>query len=215
MVLSQDWKHTSWGIETSLRTRDFRCQSCGAKYRVRPRLHTLFFLYASVPAIMTIIGIPFFIAAWRRHTVASRIPIVEGASMPTMRFLPGPPPRACGSCPSFATLHEVKRTTINGISNGTEYRYHCAGCSQEFTVHSVWAIVLGALLALLVAAVMLAFLIWAKTSGWRYGGGGMSAAISLLLLAECFVQVRTRRIHRVLDAGRAQHDMGTTLNARS
>ena len=200
VVLAQEWQHRAAGSNTGQVTRDYRCQSCGAKFRVRPRLYTTIHLCCSVLPALTIIGIPWLVVAWRRHTVLARIPVISGAPAPRMRFALGPPPRACGRCADTATVQSVKRTAMNGISMGTEFLYRCPKCDNQFTVHSPWAIVLGALLGLVCVAGVWAFLSFAGTPGWRYGGAGVVAAIVLLLFGQCYAQTQTRRRHRVVGA---------------
>ncbi|HET6585529.1 MAG TPA: hypothetical protein VFG69_18850 [Nannocystaceae bacterium] len=200
VVLVHDWKHSVGSTTTGWSTKDYRCQSCGKKYRVRPRMQTILGLCVGVMAATTIIGIPLFVLYWRRHTVPSRILPVPGAPMPPMRFADGPPQRSCGGCAAPASVYNVTRHTHNGVPTGTEYKYRCAACNREFTVQSVWGIVFGTLVTLLAAAAAWGFYALAETPGWRWGGAGVCAAIVLLLFGQIIAQVRTRTGHPVVES---------------
>src|SRR5262245_42991314 len=84
VVLVGSWQHTVGGTHTDGVTRDYRCQHCGKKYRIRPRIHTTLGMIIGVMAATTIIGLPVFFVMWWRHTVHKRIPPVAGAPMPQM-----------------------------------------------------------------------------------------------------------------------------------
>lgn len=199
VVLVHDWKHTVGGSTTSWSTKDYRCQNCGAKYRIRPRMQTILGLCVGVMAATTIIGIPLFVLYWRRHTVPGRILPVPGAPMPPIRFADGPPRRTCSGCGTAATVYNVTRETHNGIPTGTEYKYRCGGCNREFIVQSVWGIVFGTFMTLLVVAAAWGFFTLAETPGWRWGGAGVCGAIALLLFGHISSQIRTRAKHPIVE----------------
>jgi DNA-directed RNA polymerase subunit RPC12/RpoP len=197
VLLVHEWQHTSYGRATGESTKDYRCQICGAKYCVRPRLQTIAGLVIGVMAATTIIGLPFFFFYWRRHRVGARIPVVPMVAVPPLRYGSGPEQRKCDACPSAATVVKVTRSTINGIPDGTEYVYRCNGCNTEFTIQSIWGIAVGFLLTLVMAGVTSLFLVFAETPGWRWGGSGVSAAIVLLILGQAIAYIRTRQRHPV------------------
>jgi DNA-directed RNA polymerase subunit RPC12/RpoP len=205
VVLVGRWQHTTGGSATGETTRDYRCQHCGKKYRIRPRLHTTLGMIVGVMAATTIIGLPIFFVYWRRHNVHKRIPPAAGAPMPPMRFFDGPPLRACGGCQTPATVQKVTRTSHNGIPTGTEYVYGCATCSREFTIQSAWGIVFGALMGLLVVAATAAFVAWAETPGWFWGGSIVCGLIALLLLGSTVAQIRARIRHRIVPMPMPMH----------
>jgi hypothetical protein len=200
VLLVHDWQHTSFGTKTGSSTKDYRCQNCGAKYCVRPRLETTLGLFVGVMAATTIIGLPIFFIYWRRHRVGSRIPVVPMVAVPPLRYASGPEQRACGACPSPASVVKVTRSTTNGIPDGTEYVYRCDGCRTEFTIQSIWGIAVGFLLTLVMAGVASLFLVFAETPGWRWGGSGVSAAIVLLILGQAIAYIRTRQRHPIIDS---------------
>jgi DNA-directed RNA polymerase subunit RPC12/RpoP len=205
VVLVHRWQHSLEGTFTSTQldsvTRDYRCQHCGKKYRVRPRLHTTIGLIIGVMSAMSIIGLPIFFVYWRRHNVHKRIPRAAGAPMPEMRFFEnGPPLRACAGCSTPATVQKITRKTHNGIPAGTEYLYRCTTCTRDFTIQSVGSIVGSVLSALFVAAGAAAFLAWAETPGWRWGGAGVCAVFTLLLVWQVVDETQKRRRHPVVGA---------------
>jgi hypothetical protein len=203
VLLVHEWQHTSFGTKTGSSTKDYRCQNCGAKYCVRPRLETTLGLIVGVMAATTIIGLPFFFFYWRRHRVGSSLPSVPMAPVPPLRFASGPAQRKCGACASAASVVKVTRSTSNGIPDGTEYVFRCDACSTEFTIQSIWGIAVGFLIVVVMAGVTSLFLVFADTPGWRWGGSGVSAAIALLILGQAIAYIRTRQRHPVVDTGGA------------
>lgn len=204
VVLVHRWQHSiegTFGGSTQLDsfTRDYRCQHCGAKYRIRPRLHTTIGLVIGVMSALSIVGLPIFFVYWRRHNVHKRIPRVPGAPMPEIRFFDGPPLRAC-ECSASATVAKVTRKTHNGIPAGTTYLYRCPTCTREFEIQSVWEIMSTALSALAVGAGAAAFLAWAETPGWRWGGAGVCALFTLFLAWQTVDETQKRRRHPIVGA---------------
>ena len=200
VVLASRWQHTMGGTATGSTTRDYRCQHCGAKYRIRPRLQTTLGLFIGVMAATTIIGLPIFFVYWRRHNVHKRIPRAAGAPMPEIRFFDGPPLRACAGCSAPSTVETITRKTHNGMPIGTEYVYRCTTCNRDFKIQSVWGIVSSAFAGLVVAAGAAAFLAWAETPGWRWGGAGVCAFFTLLMLGDAVAETQKRRRHPVVGA---------------
>ena len=199
-MLVHDWQHTgSFDTPTGMSTKDYRCQNCGKRYRVRPRLQTILGLFVGVMAATTIIGLPLFFVFWRRHTVPGRILPVPGAPMPAMRFPDGPPQRACGGCATAATVKKVTRHIHNGIPTDTEFVYRCGMCNREFTLHSVGGIVFNTLMALIVVAAAWGFVALAESPGWRWGGSGVCAAIALLLFGQSIAWIRAHAAHPIID----------------
>lgn len=198
VVLVGSWQHTSGGAATNETTRDYRCQHCGKKYRIRPRLHTTLGMIVGVMAATTIIGLPVFFIYWRRHTVHKRIPPVAGAPMPPMRYFDGPPVRTCATCSVPAETVKITRKSHNGIPTGTEYAYRCPSCRVEFTIVSAWGIVFETMMALFVVAAGAGFLAWAESPGWRWGGSITCGLIALLLLGETVFRIRSRLRHRLV-----------------
>jgi DNA-directed RNA polymerase subunit RPC12/RpoP len=200
VVLAGRWQHTMGGTATGSTTRDYRCQHCGAKYRIRPRLQTTLGLFIGVMAATTIIGLPILFVYWRRHNVHKRIPRAAGAPMPEIRFFDGPPLRACVGCSLPATVEKITRKTHNGIPAGTTYLYRCTTCTREFEIQSVWGIVSSALSALLVGAGAAAFLAWGETPAWRWGGAGVCALFTLVLAWDAVAETQKRRRHPIVGA---------------
>jgi DNA-directed RNA polymerase subunit RPC12/RpoP len=198
VVLIQDWQHTVSSIATGQSTRDYQCQACGARFRIRPRLERILGLGIGIMAGLTVIGIPLFVMYWRRYRMETRLPVVPDAPAPEIRYPSGPPLRRCAACGAPAKVFSITRHTHNGLPSGTDYAYRCSGCQRELKVQSVWGIVLGGLIAILVAVGAWAFLAFATSPGWRWGGAAVTAALALLLAWQTVTDVRTRAQNPVL-----------------
>jgi DNA-directed RNA polymerase subunit RPC12/RpoP len=180
-------------------TKVYRCQNCGAKYAVAPRLSTAIGLLIGVMAGVTIIGLPVFFSKWRQHKVGARIPVVPMAPVPPVRFATGHDERACHACRASASVVNVKRSVIDGYSHGTEYLYRCGACGSEFAIQSVWGIGFTFLAAGVVGGLAALFFTFATSTGWRWGSGALCSVVALLLVAQGISQWRTRGRHRIVE----------------
>ena len=195
VVLVSNWRHTSFGASTGQSTRDYRCQSCGAKYTIHAKANIWgYWIVGGLLTLTTcVMGLPFLFLAWRRSSMEERLPVFPGAPMPALRYRAGPPLRACGSCGTgTASAISIVRSTHNGIPTGTEYTYRCSACAKEFVLESP----LGQILTLVGAAALgagaAAMFMTAKHPGWKFGGSIVLALLTLLL----FVQAASRFLAR-------------------
>jgi len=131
-----NWKHFFYDESTGHTTRDYRCQSCGARFGVRSS--NLGLIVVGILLLPIGVGAVLLLVARRRSRKEQLNPIVPNAAPPLVRFHEGPPLRRCGSCSSASRVVEIKRATHNGIPMGSEYRYECSSCHRRIEVDSPW-----------------------------------------------------------------------------
>jgi DNA-directed RNA polymerase subunit RPC12/RpoP len=187
------WNHTTWAQSTGL-TRELRCQSCGADYKIhRPGHVTGLWIAGVIMTLGTCVGgLPVFWMAWRRSQIEKRIPVVAGAPVPQVRFPGGPPKRTCAGCASPLSAAKVTRNTHNGIPTGTEFEYLCAKCGNSFVIESAGGHVFAVASFALMGGITAAFLILATTRGWRFGGGTVAALLAAFLLIQTLKRFGSR-----------------------
>ena len=193
MVLVFEWKHSTWGLVTGQTTREYRCQSCGAKYTIHAPARLLGLWIAGfmlLPAIFP--GLVILYVVRSRSRVEKSIPVSPGAPLPTLRYRDGPPLRSCGQCAKVATAIRITRRTSNGIFTGTEYEYRCDGCSRTFVIESAGGQIFALLMSALVTGAAVAFWIWGNTAGWRYGGTAVCSLIALFLAGQLALRLSNR-----------------------
>lgn len=169
VLLETDWAHSTFGVKSSQRTLDFRCQGCGVRFRIRSKAHRLGTLIAGILLLPTCMGAPILGWAWWMHQQDPRNPVVPGAPLPPVRFAMGPPRRRCAACSGSCIAISVVANTHNGIPTGTDYTYRCTKCSHTFEIESPWGQVFNVMAALALGLIGLAVLIWAEGWGWRLG----------------------------------------------
>lgn len=199
MVLVFEWKHTYSGVASTSSTRDYRCQACGAKFSLHPRITDWVFVVMGLLMGIAIFPLGFALFGWMRLRRDAQNPIVPGAGRPIMKFKDGPPQRKCGTCGAPVALTKVTRRTSNGIPTGTEYEYFCTPCNNGFIVESIWGYCFSVLASLVVAGIALAFFYGATNPWWRFGGGGLMAAATLFVLGQTGVRISNRFTHPVID----------------
>lgn len=200
MVLVSNWQHTTFGASTGVATRDYRCQSCGAKFTIHPKAHVIGLWIAGVILLPTCIGLPVLWLAWRRGGMEERLPVFPGAPMPQMRYRAGPPLRSCRACQGTASAIGIVRSTHNGIPTGTEYTYRCEACARQFVIESPLGQILSVLGAAMLAGGAAAFFLTAKHPGWKFGGSGVCALLTLVLFGQAVSRFLARFQNPVNDS---------------
>jgi DNA-directed RNA polymerase subunit RPC12/RpoP len=203
VVLAFEWKHTISGTASGEVTRDYRCQTCGAKYTVHPRSNIIVMYVLGVIFLLAICpGAVFLYLAWSRSQVEKKIPIAVGAPRPVMRFRSGPPARSCGACGGVAVITSITRHKTNGIPTGTDVEYCCGQCKKEFSIESPWghfvSLLFIATLVLVGAAVGVSFIeSWGMIAS--FAAGGAIVLIALYILAKWGIRLANRVRHPILD----------------
>lgn len=177
------WQHSHFGMNSGIVTQDYRCQSCGRKFKIRPRPRLLGFAIAGVLLIPTCMGIPMLALTYWMYKQDDWNPVVPGAPPPPRKYRAGPPLRKCGECGGVCTVRKVTQNRVNGLPAGVEVGYACDGCNADFTIESFWGQAMNAMSGMLVAAISAAFLFGADHLGWKYGGSGVAALISLFMFS--------------------------------
>jgi hypothetical protein len=186
------WRHTHFGMDSGVVTRDFRCQACGRSFKIRPRARLMGLFIAGVLLIPTCVGVPFLGLAWYRWKQDDWNPVVPGAPVPTRRYPVGPPPRRCAECGAIATATKVTQNRVNGLPVGIEVEYQCRSCGADFTIESVGGQVMNVLSGLTVGGIGAAFLFGADTPGWKYGGAAVCTLLALLMFGLVGVRLLAR-----------------------
>lgn len=187
VVQVANWEHFFYDESTGHTTRDYRCQSCGARFSVRSS--NLALIVAGILLLPSGVGAVLLLVAWRRSQKEQRNPIVSNAAPPPIRFREGAPVRRCRSCSGASKVVEIKRATHNGIPMGSEYRYECSSCHRRIVIDSPWRKCTGIL-----STAALLSMAWTGRSSetwWRFaslalGVGGLVLAgqIALRLIRE-------------------------------
>jgi DNA-directed RNA polymerase subunit RPC12/RpoP len=193
VVLVFEWKHSYNGVESGTSTRDYRCQACGARFSLYPRVSSITFIVIGLVMSCAIFPLGFTLLGWLRLRRDGQNPVVPDAPRPAMKYRDGPPVRRCGRCREEATLASVTRHKHNGVPTGTEYEYLCAKCNKPFVVESLWGHCFAVLSGSVIAGIGVAFLLIAESPWWRYGGGG----VALLLAVFAYGQTAIRAANRV------------------
>lgn len=195
MVAVANWQHSINGTEIGIRTRDFQCQTCGAKFTLYPRLESTIYLWLGLVFSFAVVPLSF---AWvghsrlRRHTAN---PVVPGAPRPTIRFRVGPPGRTCGHCGDVATLTSETQHEVNFIPSGTEYVFACRNCECTFTILS-WGRLLGfALTVIILLGAAAGYWTYADNVGWRIGICSVALVLALLTFGTIVMSIRERMRH--------------------
>jgi hypothetical protein len=187
------WQHSHFGMNTGIVTQDCRCQSCGRKFKIRPRPRVLGYTIAGVLLIPTCVGLPILAMAYWMYKQDDWNPVVPGALPPPRKFRAGAPLRKCGDCGSIAVPRKVTQNRVNGIPAGVEVEYLCQGCNDDFTIESLMGQVMNMMSGGVVAAIGLGFLLGADHLGWKYGG----AAVAWLGALFMFGLVLSRLLARI------------------
>src|SRR4051812_23730555 len=91
VVLVFEWQHTTMGVSSGYSTRDYRCQACGAKFSIYPRLTSITFIVIGALLGLLIFPLGFVLFGWLRLRTDKLNPVVPNAARPPMRFRDGPP----------------------------------------------------------------------------------------------------------------------------
>jgi DNA-directed RNA polymerase subunit RPC12/RpoP len=199
VVLVFEWKHSHSGFETGQSTRDYRCQACGARFSIQPKLNAIAKIVVGGLLSCAIFPLAFVAVGVWQLLQDKRNPVVPGAPRPVMKYRDGPPARQCASCTQTVTLKSVTRRTSRGLPMGTEYEYECAHCGRAFTLESPWGHLMMVLAGLLVFAISYAFLTQAESAGWRWGGSGVAALLGVFAFAQIVVRLVARVQNPVID----------------
>jgi DNA-directed RNA polymerase subunit RPC12/RpoP len=199
------WQHSFHGMQTNETTRELRCQACGAWFKIHPKGKILgLWIMGGVMTLTTCLGgIPIFFLAWRRSQTEKRLPIIPGAPIPALRYPGGPPRRTCRGCKNALAASRVTRESTNGVPTGTEYEYQCATCNRRFVIESPLRHVFAVLGTMLMLSFCAAFLVWAESPGWRYGGSIVTMLIGLFLILQSGNRLLNRFRHPVVTAARS------------
>lgn len=199
VVLVFEWKHTYNGISSGTSTRDYRCQSCGARFSIHPKVSSWTFIVIGLVLAWGVLPLGFTIFGWWRLRRDSINPVVPGAPRPLMRFKDGPPQRRCGTCQHPVALTRVTRRASRGMPTGTEYEYACQPCKKTFVIESLWGHCVSIMGAGLLAAITGGLLIAATHPGWRYGGGAVALALTVFWVIQTAQRIANHFSHPVID----------------
>ena len=195
-----EWNHTTYGASTGQSTRDYRCQSCGAKFSIYPKANVIGLFIAGVLTLMACIPglviLPIAFVRWKRD---SWNPLVPGAPLPPMQYRDGPPRRRCGLCQGEAILKRVTRSTHNGIPTGTEYEYACAPCNKAFVIESLWGHLFTSFAAAVCLAIGIAIAAYGDSLWLRLGLGGLFLAGGVLVVVQTTTRATNRLRYPALD----------------
>ena len=194
-----EWKHSMSGMETGSSTRDYRCQGCGAKFSIYPRVTSITFIVIGLAMACAIFPLGFAVFGWLRLRTDKNNPVVPGAPRPQLKYRDGPPVRRCGTCGNPVALTKVTRHTSRGLPTGTEYEYACAPCNKAFVVESAWGHTTSLLGGLMVGAIAAAFFVESKSAGWKYGGGGVAVLLCVFVVGQTGVRIANRFRYPVVD----------------
>lgn len=175
------WQQRTMGISLPSATRDYRCQACGAKFKIRPRTELLGMAIAGVLLLCTPMGVIFLVMAYVRSKQDEWNPIVPGAPVPERRYWVGPPLRRCAECGATVEPSKVTKNRVNGIPVGVTSEYDCSECGAHFTIESFGAQAMNVLSGLVVGGIGALFLTLAETPGWKWGGSIVCALLMLLM----------------------------------
>jgi DNA-directed RNA polymerase subunit RPC12/RpoP len=199
VVLVFEWKHTYGGADSRYSTRDYRCQACGAKFSLHPRIGSWTFVALGILMSPAIFPLGFTLFGWMRLRRDGANPVMPNAPRPQLKYRDGPPVRKCVTCGNPVALTRVTRHTSRGIPTGTEYEYACGPCKKEFTIESAWGHTFSLMGGALVVSLGLAFLLTAQSPGWKYGGGGAMTLLAVFLIGQTGVRVSNRFRYPVVD----------------
>lgn len=201
VVSSAAWRHTHMGIDTGVVTRDYRCQACGHRFKVRPRARLMGFYIAGVLLLPTCVGVPILAVAWWWSQADSRNPVVPGAPRPALQYRAGPPARKCAACGGLTLPRTITQNRINGLPAGVEVDYACTACSHTFTIESPLGQAMNLLSGALVGAIGAALLVYAEHPGWRFGGGGIAVLLGLFMVGMLVARASARVRNPVVPDG--------------
>ena len=191
LVRINAWQHTVAGIDTKTVTSDYRCQSCGRKLTLRPRLEIL--VDRILGGVLLLAIFPGIYLLWRAHRRSrdwTDNPILPGAPVPRMRFHDGPPNRRCGRCGGTATLKSAKRTRRSGVVIGTAYVFQCQGCRAELETEDLRGQLFNFFAGSVMAIIAVAIWMNAGSPGTRYGFGGLFTLLALFAFGTMLARIR-------------------------
>jgi hypothetical protein len=192
VVLVFEWKQSYGGVDSGTSVRDYRCQACGARFSLHPRVTNITFMVIGLVMGLAIFPLGFTIFGWVRLRRDKANPVVPGAARPAMRFRDGPPARQCGKCGEELSLKGITRHTSRGLPTGTTYDYGCPRCPNAFTIESAWGQIFSALSGVLVGAIGVGFFFGATGLGWKYGGSIVFVGAALFMFWQVFERVQNR-----------------------
>lgn len=195
------WQHSHFGMNSGIVTQDYRCQSCGRKFKIRPRPRLLGFAIAGVLLIPTCMGIPMLALTYWMYKQDDWNPVVPGAPPPPRKYRAGPPARRCASCRDVALPVKVTQNRVNGIPVGVETTLRCHGCQREFTVESIGGQIMNALSGLTVGAIGVAFIFLAESPYWRWGGSAVCFLAALFMATLIAARLLARLRNPVVEDG--------------
>ncbi len=201
VLSAANWQHTRLGFQTGIVTRDYRCQSCGRSFTIRPGPQIMGTALAGLLLICTPMGLPILGLAWWMAQQEKQNPKVPGALPPARKYRAGPQLRKCGSCGSVAAPYSMTQNRVNGIPVGIEVGYRCQGCNRAFTIESIGGQLMNAASAVVVGAIGVALLRFAEHPGWRFGGGGLAVLLAVVMLGLIMSRVFARSANPVQDDG--------------
>lgn len=189
-----------WKGATDLTTiRDYRCQACGARFSIHPKIQTWTYIVMGLFLAWAIFPIGFVVFGWWRLRQNTINPVLPNAPRPVMKFRDGPPRRRCGTCSKPVELTRITRRTSRGMPTGTEYEYVCAPCNQPFVIESLWGHCFSFISAGVIAGISGAFLVAGTSPGWRFGGGGVAALLAGFLVVQSATRISNHFRHPVID----------------
>lgn len=199
VVMVFEWKHTYNGIASGTSTRDYRCQHCGARFSIHPKVANWTFIIMGLVLAWGVFPLGFTVFGWWRLRKDTVNPIVPGAARPVMKYRDGPPRRKCSACNNSVALTKVTRRTSRGLPSGTEYEYACQPCQKAFVIESVWGHCVSIMGAGLIAGISGAFLVAGTTPGWKYGGGAVAGLIAGFLMVQTATRISNHWRYPVID----------------
>lgn len=179
--------------------RDYRCQNCGARFSIHPKVQTWTYIIIGIVLGWAVFPLGFTIFGWWRLRRNTQNPIAPFAPRPVMKYRDGPPRRRCGTCGQPVNLTRVTRRSSRGMPTGTEYEYVCVPCNQPFVIESVWGHCVSFLSAGLVAVIAGAFLVAGTSPGWRFGGGGIATLLAGFLVVQSATRISNHYRYPVID----------------
>ncbi len=159
MVVFQAWQERFAGISFPTRFLELKCQACGIKVVLYPKVRiraARLFAYLMIPAIFP--SLIFFARARRMERAWIDNPVVEGAvrpraigggagpALPLDQTGSGPPERRC-RCNAAARCVHIALKGSWDFRIGARYDYQCHLCSTRFEVHSIGYLVTVSVLA--------------------------------------------------------------------
>jgi hypothetical protein len=190
-VLIVDWQEEVYGIKTGVTTREYRCQSCGGRFKIHGKRENTIIVLLGVVLLFFVLpaGLLLLFIAWRRARLAAKAPVQPDARIPSIRYQEGPPRRRCAACANLCRPVRVAKESHNGIPLGMEIDYECSGCGRQFAVGTTGFYITLAFTALFFLGAAAGFWIF-QGNLWKYAGAFASGAFGLWLASDLVRKAR-------------------------